>query len=123
MTERSGVAPVRGATGWRYFDASSKSLLLTCVMTRPPCEPIMQGMADLALAGAMPDSSSGAIRQLLIWTERELMSLWSVAAVWPRWRAAGDERAPGVMALMRGLVDLSTPHQQEGPPVRTDWRA
>ena len=52
----------RDATGWRYFDASGKSLLLTCVMTRSPREPIMQRMADLALAGAMPDSSSGAIR-------------------------------------------------------------
>lgn len=47
-----------------YFDASGNSLLLTCVMTQWQPEPIMHGMADLALAGAMPDSSSGAIRLL-----------------------------------------------------------
>ena len=64
-------APER--SGCRYFDASGKSLLLTCVMTRSRREPIMQRMADLALAGAMPDSSSGAIRLPIpdpVWLDR-----------------------------------------------------
>jgi len=67
------MGPARDATGWRYFDASGKSLLRTCVMTRSPREPIMQRMADLALAGAMPDSSSGAIRLPIpdpVWLDR-----------------------------------------------------
>ena len=73
MAARSGMGPARDATEWRYFDASGKSLLLTCVMTRSPREPIMQRMADLALAGAMPDSSSGAIRLPIpdpVWLDR-----------------------------------------------------